>query len=267
MKPYVLIVEDEAILYDRLSQALLKEHFEVSDYTKSYDEAIESIAQKRPDIALLDINLQGKKDGLDLGNILHKKYNIPFIYITDLDDDRIFSKGLQTNHEHFMVKTKPTLNTKEVVRVIDTVLNRQKQKPSEKEYLLALTDTHHNTKSAKEDFISKRAIAYKDILCFTSDNWKDKNGKEHFLEKHYCHVITKSNEILLVKKSLIKLTKIIPNYFLRISDCYVVNISPNFLKGRINGNRLMISEKEYTISPTYKKEVEKRFKQLYDRPI
>lgn len=257
MKPYVLIVEDEAVLYDGLSQALLKEHFEVSDYTKSYDDAIKSITTKRPDIALLDINLQGKKDGLDLGKILNKKYHIPFIYITDLDDDRVFNKGLQTHHEQFMVKTKPILNTKEVIRAIDTVLNRQKEQPFEKESLFALTGTLQNIKhSGKDNVISKVAIKYKDIVCFTTDN----------ADRDYCRVITKNDdESYFIKYSLRKLIKIIPEYFIRISDCNVINIRPEYLDGRINGRIVSVLTKKYAISPTYKKEVEKRFNTLYDQ--
>lgn len=256
MKPYVLIVEDEAILYERLSQALLKEHFEVSDYIKSYDEAIESISEKRPDIALLDINLQDKKDGLDLGRVLNKKYNIPFIYITDLDDDRIFNKGLQTNHQQFIVKTKPKLNIKEIVRAIDTVLNKQEKEPFKKEYIFGLTETLQKIKKSKGGFISKVPIAYKDIVFFSTEN----------VDKNYCKINTKTGKAYLLKYTLNKIACIAPNYFVRISDCYILNISPEYIDGRICGSTISVLGKEYIISSTYRIEVEKRFNKLYDKP-
>lgn len=256
MKPYILIVEDEAILYDGLSQALLKEYFTVSDYTKSYDEAIESICKKRPDIVLLDIDLQGEKDGLDLGRILDKKYKIPFIYLTSLDDDRIFNKGLQTNHEQFIVKTKPVLNTKEVIRAIDTVLKRKKEQPDEKEYIFGLKDTLQAVKQKDRSFISKAPIAYKDIICFRTDN----------VEKNYCKIITGDNKEYLVKYSLSNLKNILPAYFTRVNDCCILNLSPSFLDGRINGNTISVLNKKYGVSPTYKKEVERCFDRLYNKP-
>lgn len=257
MKPYVLIVEDEAILYDRLSQALQKEHFEVSDYIKSYNEAIESINKKQPDIALLDINLQGKKDGLDLGEVLSKKYKIPFIYITDLDDDRIFNKGLKTNHEQFIVKTKPNLNIKQIIRAIDTVLNRKEIELGKKEYIFGLKDTLQAIKQGEKDFISKVPVAYKNIVCFSTDN----------VEKNYCKIITKDNEEYLVKYSLSSLISMTPVYFTRVNDCCILNLSPNFLDGRINGNTISVLGKKYSISPTYKNEVEKCFNKLYNKPV
>jgi DNA-binding response OmpR family regulator len=129
MKAKVLIVEDEALLYDGLRIALEKERFIVDEYTKSYDEAIKRISIETPDIVLLDINLFGNKDGLDLGKELSNKYKIPFIYITNLDDDTTFQQGLKTNHEHYIVKTKPKLNIKEIVRTIHTVLNKTQDSP------------------------------------------------------------------------------------------------------------------------------------------
>ena len=65
-------------------------------------------------MVLLDINLQGEKTGIDVGTVLNSKYKIPFIYVTDLDDTMTFAKGLQSNHEQFIVKTKPRLNIDDV---------------------------------------------------------------------------------------------------------------------------------------------------------
>ncbi len=255
MKPYILIVEDEAILYDGLSQALLKERFEVSDYTKSYDQAIEQINKKRPNIVLLDIDLQGDKDGLDLGEILNKKYKIPFIYLTNLDDDRIFNKGLQTNHEQFIVKTKPFLNTKEIIRAIDTVLHRNKENFNEKESILALKDTLQNIKNQDVDFVSRVPVYYKDIISFTTEQ----------VERNYCKITTIKEEEYLIKTSLSKLTKVIPNYFVRVNEWCILNISPNIIDGRINGSMISVLGEKYIISPTYKNEVEKCFDLIYHK--
>ena len=48
-----------------------------------------------PDIALLDIDLEGEQTGIDLGKILSTNYNIPFIYVTDYDDSETFFEGLK----------------------------------------------------------------------------------------------------------------------------------------------------------------------------
>jgi len=131
MQPYILIVEDESILYERLRQFLVNQEFTVGLYTKSYDEAINSIKIKRPDLVLLDIKLEGDKDGLDLGAVLYKTYKIPFIYVTDFADEVTFNRALRTNPTVFEVKTKPNIDTKHLLRSIKMVLNNN-NKPSVK---------------------------------------------------------------------------------------------------------------------------------------
>ncbi len=81
MKPkaHILIVEDKAILYKRLSMALKQENYSVDGFTPSVSKALERIQAKMPDVALLDIDLEGEKSGIDLGKILAFDYKIPFI--------------------------------------------------------------------------------------------------------------------------------------------------------------------------------------------
>src|SRR5690606_16115279 len=117
-----------AVLYERLRRFLTKENYKIDKYTPSVENALSKIAQKRPDLVLLDINLEGDKTGFNLGELLYKKYKIPFIYVTQYDDDESFYKGLNTQHEDYVVKTKPHLDQKELLRKIQTVLNRNTTK-------------------------------------------------------------------------------------------------------------------------------------------
>ncbi len=103
-KAHILVVEDKALIYKRLKMILKEHHYSVDDYAPSVEEAIGNINKKRPDLVLLDIDLQGEHNGIYLGNLLQKEYNIPFIYVTDLDDDQTFYESLQTKHDDFIPK-------------------------------------------------------------------------------------------------------------------------------------------------------------------
>ena len=65
MKAYILVVEDEALLYRKMRKVLEKNHYSVSDYTPSVEDAIAKINKKRPDIVLSGIN-QGANLGEDV---------------------------------------------------------------------------------------------------------------------------------------------------------------------------------------------------------
>ena len=264
-KARILVVEDNAIIYKRLKMTLLENNYEVYDYTPSVKKALEQINLKRPDLVLLDIDLQGGQTGLDLGKMLSTDYQIPFIYVTDFDDDYTFFEGLSTQHEQFIVKTKPQLEVKEVIRAIQTVLNRAK--PEEliiaKEGILGLVNYLDVVKNYGAGTVSKVPVKFEEIAFFTVKPFINKSNIEERLRANYLWFKTVNNKRYLLKKSLKELQACLPHYFVRINESYIVNISAEVLKGRINGTRLSILDQEFLIKDTYKKEFNKRMEELY----
>jgi len=267
MKPkaHLLIVEDEALLYKRMRKVLEKEFYSVDEYAPSVNQALSLIKTKTPDLVLLDINLQGEATGLDLGRLLSEEYHIPFIYITEYDDDETFYKGLQTQHEHFIVKTKPRLNPKEIVRTIQTVLKKNEKQPDTftKKGVIGLVDYLDNIKKYSKGTITRVPIAYKDIAFFTNKDFINENDEKESLRANYLWFLTKDKEYFFLKKSLKDLLSVLPNNFVRINESYIVNISPDILSGRINGSKLSVMNHELTIKETYTKEFKKRFFAMY----
>jgi DNA-binding response OmpR family regulator len=265
MKAHILIVEDQPALYERLRRALVKQNFTVDKYTKSFDEAVQRINENTPDIVLLDIDLQGKKDGIDLGKILCTKYKIPFIYVTDLDDNMTFAKGLQTNHEQFIVKTKPHLNIQEVTRAIHTVLHKKQNKllTTEKDAIIGLKGYLDEVKEYGIGVVTKVPVSFKDIAYFSVSSFVNKKKEIEYVRVNYLRFKTLDKNNYYLNSSLKEILKHLPLYFLRINESYIVNISPAILEGRINGSRISIMGEELRIKRTYAKAFEKRLDLLY----
>lgn len=267
MKPKanILVVEDNSLIYKRLKMALLNENYNVEEYTPSVENALEKIKTKRPDVVLLDIDLQGEQTGLDLGKILSQEYHIPFIYVTNYEDDHTFFEGLTTQHEQFIVKTKPQLEVKEVIRAIQTVLNRAKtdEITITKEGIIGLVNYLDVVKNYGTGTVSKVPVKFEEIAFFTVKPFINKSNVEERLRANYLWFKTVNNKRYLLKKSLKELQTCLPYYFVRINESYIVNISVDVLKGRINGTRLSILDQEFFIKETYKKEFNKRMEELY----
>lgn len=264
-KAHILIVEDEALLYKRMRKVLEKAHYSVDEYTPSVADALACINTKRPDIVLLDIDLQGNQTGLDLGKQLHETYNIPFIYVTSFDDDQTFYDGLNTHHEHFIVKTKPRLDPKEIIRTIQTVLKRNNTNENSftKDGIIGLVGYLDEMKKYSNSEVTRVPIKYGDIAYFTVKPFINENEKKEELRANYLWFLTKSNEYYFLKKSLKDVLRELPHHFVRINESYIVNISADMLQGRINGFRLSIMNQELTIKETYSKEFKRRFELLY----
>lgn len=100
----ILIVEDESLVAMDMSDMLSRIGYEVLPAAYSYEEAIATLEEQKPDLLLLDINLGGDKTGLDLAQLLRSKYNLPFIFITSHSDRMIVSQAAALHPNGYLVK-------------------------------------------------------------------------------------------------------------------------------------------------------------------
>lgn len=99
-----LIVEDEALVAKDIAEILSDHGYQVTGSVNSVQAALKSIAQNKPNIALLDIRLKGIKDGIDLAHILKEEYRIPFIYITAHTDRLTFERARASQPAAYLSK-------------------------------------------------------------------------------------------------------------------------------------------------------------------
>jgi len=104
IKINILIVEDEAIVALEIKRSVIKLGYSVIDTISNYDEALQSIKNKTPDIILLDINLNNSKDGIELAQAVAKQSPIPIIYLTAFSDDTTIQRAIETNPIGYLVK-------------------------------------------------------------------------------------------------------------------------------------------------------------------
>ncbi|WP_269713945.1 response regulator [Caulobacter sp. NIBR2454] len=77
----LMIVEDEVLVAMTLRDELEAAGYRVLDLTDRHNEALESAREHRPDLALVNIRLAGRDDGIALAESL-KELNIPVLLIS-----------------------------------------------------------------------------------------------------------------------------------------------------------------------------------------
>jgi DNA-binding LytR/AlgR family response regulator len=100
----VLIVEDEPLIADDLLFHLEDMGIEKIDVALKYEEARKKITENNFDLALLDVNLSGERDGIDLANFINRQRPLPFIFITSYYDQDTLSRAKQTNPWAYILK-------------------------------------------------------------------------------------------------------------------------------------------------------------------
>lgn len=100
----VLICEDEALVALELQQRLQHFGYEVIGIASGGREAYDIASQHRPDLALMDINLNGELSGPEIAEILGKEFNIPSIYLTAYADPDTVNRASRTEPLGYLVK-------------------------------------------------------------------------------------------------------------------------------------------------------------------
>ena len=78
----ILIVEDNSLLAFMLEDALTASGHRVLGPALSADEALGLVAQERPALALVDVDLEGTRSGIDLVHELHERHGVPSLFAT-----------------------------------------------------------------------------------------------------------------------------------------------------------------------------------------
>jgi two-component system response regulator LytT len=60
------------------------------------DKAIYQIEKEQPILVLIDIKLKNDDDGIEIGNYLHQKQTIPFIYVSSFSESTSFERAKAT---------------------------------------------------------------------------------------------------------------------------------------------------------------------------
>jgi transcriptional regulator with GAF, ATPase, and Fis domain len=144
----ILIVEDEYIIANDLQIILHAAGYPVIGIARSVAKALVLIGQQRPDVVLLDIYLKGPETGIDLAQQLNE-INIPFIYISANDNQRVLEAVKATEPSGYIVKPfreKDVLTALEISRYRHSHSVEMKLR-EEKALQIALTDALSETGS------------------------------------------------------------------------------------------------------------------------
>jgi PAS domain S-box-containing protein len=83
----ILIVEDEFIVASDIEARLLDLGYSVAGKANCGSSAIELAESARPDLVLMDIRLQGAIDGIAAASEIHRRFQLPVVFLTAYAED------------------------------------------------------------------------------------------------------------------------------------------------------------------------------------
>ena len=240
----ILIVEDEMIIAANISLQLTSLGYEVCGIIPRAEEALVHIRQQQPNIILLDINLKGEIDGIEMAHEMQMAYDIPIIYLTANSDNTHFERAKATHPYAFISKPFKKLDLQ---RAIELTVNQIESAQAK------VSPTQNNKEPAVlRDSIFVRhheKMVKVDINCIFYIE----------AERNYCRIHCKDKEYLLVM-TLKELDEKLPSKdFIRIHRSFIVNLSQI---DEVAQTHVVIARKAIPVSKPLKDELLKRLQTI-----
>lgn len=100
----ILIVEDDSVTSRYLELGLKRLGYETIRVAVSAESAIEAVKARAPDLVLMDIQLDGARDGIETARILKAEFAVPVIFLTGLSDEVTVARAKVVDPLGYLVK-------------------------------------------------------------------------------------------------------------------------------------------------------------------
>ncbi|TPE44847.1 LytR/AlgR family response regulator transcription factor [Pontibacter mangrovi] len=239
-KPRILISEDEVIIAEDLAASLEDLGYETCAIDSGED-TLDMIRETQPDLVLLDINLKGDADGVDIGLRIREEFGIPFIYLTAYADTATIDRAKKTEPDGFLVKP---YDEKSLRSAIEIALYKHDSKDSK-----PTNGSDPKEKDVAADYIFVKVkhriikVHYSNILWVEAyDN--------------YSFIVT-ADQKYLVSSTLKDMEHKLPSQsFVRVHRSYIANLDKI---EALEENSVVFSKGEIPIGKSYKKALMSRF--------
>jgi len=171
----ILIVEDEVVIAQDIQLCLEEIGYDVCGICYDSETALKDVYRCRPDLVLLDINIAGHRDGIDVAHIVNKEHQLPFIYLTSHSDEGTLERAKKSRPWGYVVKPFKESDLKTSVELAlynhgEMIKRKSVSKeivdksaisplsPKEYEIFMELIEGKNNTQIAKSQFISVNTV-------------------------------------------------------------------------------------------------------------
>jgi two-component system, response regulator PdtaR len=170
-QPRILLVEDEAIIAADLQRRLSRLGCEVVGMAASGEEAVRLATLLRPELVLMDINLQGEMDGTQAAHQLQVELQLPVVYLTASSDASVVGRAKLTDAFGYLLKP---LDERLLQITIEMALYKHQMEQERRKL----------TAELREALAKLKVLSGLLPICASCKNIRDEEGYWHRVEKY-----------------------------------------------------------------------------------
>jgi len=160
----IVIVEDELLIGIQLQHILQKYNYPETSLYDNSDAVIDILGKQPVDLFLLDININGTIDGIQLAMLIKKVQNTPVIFVTSYADIETISRAKKAMPLGYIVKP---FEDRDIYSSVEIALFRSNQQEEhlldrhaiEQRFNIELTTREYETLSHLTNGLSNAQIA------------------------------------------------------------------------------------------------------------
>ena len=244
----ILIVEDEFLTLNNIRESLHEMGYQISGIAKNAEEAIAILDENNTDFVILDIHIQGERDGIWVANEINKKYYLPFVFLTAYSDPKTVQSAIKVNPYGYLLKP---FNTVDIYTSIEVALKNFEK----------INASDNKPKINIESSVKDSPIFINDQLFIKENHLYSKiYVKDILFIKAEMKFITlkTSKKLYSLRYTFSEFTSLLPeSNFIQVHRSYVVN---KLAVDHIGANYLIIDKLEIPISNQRKEQVYNSFK-------
>lgn len=229
----ILIVEDEPLVAEDLKETLELLDYEVVGIAESFEEATLILEENSVDLAMLDVNIEGDMDGIDLAQHIRGQFSCKIVFLTSFSDKKTIERIQTIQPEGYLVKPYKKEDIKATLGVLNLSLSSSQRTSKHQPILI-------------KDKLDHVKIDPTEILYLKAEN-------------NYCQVVTASKTFLLSITLKAVLEKLPEDLIKRCHRTYAVNIESI---DRVGGNYVVIKDESIPMNDSFKQFINGYFRKV-----
>lgn len=175
----ILIVEDEFILAQDIKNRLTALNYDVIGLCSNGDDALKKAYDEHPDLVLMDIKLEGNKDGIETAAQIQKEMDIPVVFLSAYADKETVKRARISEPMGYLIKP---CEEKELETTIEMALYKHHvtHRMRENEKWLATTLGHVADGVIRTD--ADKRILLLNPSAANMTGWSEKDAKSKKLD-------------------------------------------------------------------------------------
>lgn len=248
----VLIVEDEYLIANDIKGLLLDWGYLVVGCASTKDEAMILFQKEQPDIAIVDVQLKGAFDGVDVVHSFNREHRIPIIYLTAQADFQTVDRAKSTQPAAYLLKpfNERHLHISLELAISNFIKTSPPQLHDEKEMVFA-----HEVK------LSADVILKKDDAFFIKQNYRFVKLKLEDLvyveaDRNHSYLIMKQQKFIVRMPLAEVIERLNDEALVRIHRSFAINTQ---YVDEFNDSEIVVNGKSFPLTSGFRDDFFKKF--------